>query len=31
MSQLYTCRGKMVVVGADGAVYHFGIIDYLQK
>jgi hypothetical protein len=25
------CRGKMVVVGADGAVYHFGIIDYLQK
>lgn len=24
-------RGKLVILGADGRVYHFGIIDFLQK
>jgi len=24
-------RGKLVVLGSDGLVYHLGIIDFLQK
>jgi hypothetical protein len=24
-------KGKLVVLGANGKVYHFGIIDFLQR
>jgi len=24
-------RGKLAVLGSDGRIYHFGIIDFLQK
>jgi Phosphatidylinositol-4-phosphate 5-Kinase len=24
-------RGKLVCIGSDGCIYHFGIIDFLQK
>ena len=25
------CRGKLAVLGSDGRIYHFGIIDFLQR
>mmetsp|Transcript_1445 Transcript_1445/g.1984 ORF Transcript_1445/g.1984 Transcript_1445/m.1984 type:complete len:98 (-) Transcript_1445:1161-1454(-) len=28
---LLTHRGKLAVLGSDGRIYHFGIIDFLQK
>jgi hypothetical protein len=27
----YLCRGKLILPGTDGRIYHFGIVDYLQK
>jgi Phosphatidylinositol-4-phosphate 5-Kinase len=31
VSQLDEDKGKLVVLGADGMTYHFGLIDFLQK
>eukprot|EP01035_Chromulina_nebulosa_P018010 gene18010-23648_t len=31
ISTLTSDRGKLVCLGGDGLVYHFGVIDFLQK